>query len=103
MILKSKANLNQLQFTPSTHELNTFYYLNTLDILTTYYGISSDEAIEFNPLLNSRPSIGELIAFKLIWGNIAYKLYPDYLPLANNLLRVAIANNIYILHRIDKI
>ena len=49
------------------------YYLvmNALDIATTYHATQQGYASEANPLLPAKPSLGRLVAHKIVWTKVA--------------------------------
>ena len=49
------------------------YYLvmNALDIATTYHATQQGYASEGNPLLPAKPSLGRLVAHKIVWTKVA--------------------------------
>ena len=72
-----------------------FWTLNALDVITTYEGLkSSPHVYEVNPLYPARPSLGQLVAGKVIIGNyIINNLNSQQVRLINTSLTIAIANN----------
>ena len=80
---------------PSKSDKVIFWTLNALDVITTYEGLkSSPHVYEVNPLYPARPSLGQLVAGKVIIGNyIINNLNSQQVRLINTSLTIAIANN----------
>ncbi len=77
------------------------YYLvmNALDIATTYHATQQGYASEANPLLPAKPSLGRLVAHKIVWtkvaryGGLFYEEDENFLMFANFLVTVAVIHN----------
>ena len=78
--------------------------INTLDIWTTYRGVKSGKARETNPLLPEVPKLGELVIFKVVWGDIILTTFSEEeMDLANGIVTIAVINNLNVLHNIDEL
>jgi len=72
-----------------------------MDALTTYHGLKSPYVYEVNPILGKKPSAGEILALKLIFGTIIWNTYTeDDMVIANGLLTIAVVNNIDVMHQV---
>ena len=85
------------------------YYVvaSILDIATTHRAVSRGYGKEVNPLLSDRPSLGELVAHKVI---VTYAFHrtgafdegsEDVVFFMNTLLTLALINNTYIIIKHD--
>ena len=102
---QSRANLNQLQFTPSelpnTFDWTLFYTLQLADIYTTYRGLKYDCVKELNPLVGESPSVGKMFAVKtaILLPAIEIdrredRLTSDTFDWMNILMSVVVVNNV---------
>ena len=103
---KSKVKLNELQFSPyDERRIKTYYYIiNALDVATTYRGLKHPNVREANPILGDRPSLGEMVALKLVVSSILFDLSeerPEDLIVPNTIVTLAVINNVYVLHRVN--
>ena len=56
---------------PTRAQMITFWTLNALDVITTYEGLKAfPNGYEKNPLYPDRPSLGQLVAGKIIIGSL---------------------------------
>ena len=56
---------------PTRAQMITFWTLNALDVITTYEALKSlPNGYEKNPLYSDRPSLGQLVAGKIIIGSL---------------------------------
>ena len=56
---------------PTRAQMITFWTLNALDVITTYEGLKAyPNGYEKNPLYPDRPSLGQLVAGKIILGSL---------------------------------
>jgi hypothetical protein len=56
---------------------------------------------ETNPILGKKPSLGELVALKLIVGGVIFKTFTtEELIIPNTLTTYAVINNIDVLHSV---
>ena len=102
---KSKVKLNELQFSPyDERKIKTYYYIiNTLDVATTYRGLKNPNVKEANPILGENPSLGEMLALKLIVSALLFDLSkdsPEDLLIPNTIVTLAVINNVYVLHEV---
>ena len=76
-----------------------YFVINALDIATTYHAIQQGYATEANPLLPPHPSLGRLVAHKLVWNRVArygglfWEEDENLLMFANFLVTLAVINN----------
>ena len=102
---KSKVKLNGLRFSPyDERKIKTYYYIiNTLDVATTYRGLKHPNVKEANPILGENPSLGEMLALKLIVSALLFDLSkdsPEDLLIPNTIVTLAVINNVYVLHEV---
>lgn len=56
---------------PTRAQMITFWTLNALDVITTYEALKAlPNGYEKNPLYSDRPSLGQLVAGKIIIGSL---------------------------------
>ena len=56
---------------PTRAQMITFWTLNALDVITTYEALKAfPNGTEQNPLYPNRPSLGQLVAGKIILGSL---------------------------------
>jgi hypothetical protein len=56
---------------PTRAQMITFWTLNALDVITTYEALKAlPNGYEKNPLYSDRPSLGQLVAGKIILGSL---------------------------------
>jgi len=64
-------HFNYYRETPTRAQMITFWTLNALDVITTYEALkASPNGYERNPLYPKRPSLGQLVAGKIIIGSL---------------------------------
>ncbi len=80
-----------------------YFVINTLDVITTYHATQKGYASEANTLLPPDPSLGRLVAHKLVWNRIArhgglfWEEDQNFLKFANFLVTLAVVNNTIII------
>jgi len=74
-----------------------------LDVATTYRGLKHPNVKEANPILGENPSLGEMLALKLIVSALLFDLSngsPEDLLIPNTIVTLAVINNVYVLHQV---
>ena len=73
---KKFLQFNYYREPPTKAQMITFWTLNTLDVITTYEGLKAlPNAVEKNPFYPDRPSLGQLIIGKAIFGSLVGNNY----------------------------
>ena len=104
MISRLKENQSRSQFTLSNvnrrNQQILWYTLNALDVYTTHRGLKHPNVRELNPLLPSKPSLGELLLFKSLVLPLVHNMTTDDYVFGNKVMIFAVANNTYVLHKV---